>query len=855
MPGQQPQVPLAHQTVQTQTAQDFRRVFGTPTAGLSPGQVAERRLRDGPNAVQEQEASWISILSRQFASPLVGLLAAAGIISFLLGETADGLTIVAILLVNGFLSFSQEFRSARSLRSLKQFLKTTATVRRNGAVLTVSREELVTGDRVVMKAGDEVPADLRLVAASDLRANESTLTGESTDVFKTSSQLDRPASTLRQCHNLVFSGTTIRRGEGEGIVIATGSRTILGSIAHLVAETQHVSAFETNLKRFSGFLLKVVAVSLGIVFLVNLLTPGESVHVSEQLLFALALAISVIPEALPAVTTITLSRGALQLARRHVVVKRLSAIEDLGQIDILCTDKTGTLTENAPAVAQIIAHDKRQLWQALLQGIPPTVRAGAREPGDPFDSALLAVARNDGHPLPASALERELPFNPELRRSGVMVRERQQSRLILRGAPETIVPLCIGGFDDLTLDAILKKAESLGRAGERVIAVAIRDVSPPIPEQAEVLERDLTFLGLVSFVDPLKPSSRRAILQAERLGVEVKIVTGDSAAVAGAVARKLELIRSPLEVMSGDQLEQLSPAEYEHAARTYRVFARMTPEQKYHLIRTLETTNSVGFLGEGINDAPALKLASVSLVVNTASDVARGAADIILLDKGLDVIVDGIKQGRTIFANVLKYVKYTLIGNFGNFFAIAGISLIVDFLPMLPAQILLTNLLTDFPLVAVAGDTVDKNELRRPPHFRLRELGFLTLTLGLVSTLFDFMFFALFRAHSPATIQTLWFTASILTELLLIYSIRTTLPLERAPRASPTLLWLTLTAGLAAVALPLTNLGQRVFHFVHPTGRQLFIILGIVLAYFIVTETVKRLYYRQYRHHSIHAGE
>ncbi len=845
-----PTVPLSHQTVQTQTPTDVLRVLGTPADGLSSGQSTERRLRDGPNIIQERERGWIAIFCRQFASPLIGLLAAAGIVSFILGETTDGLTIVLILIINGFLGFVQEFRSAHSLRSLKKFLKTTTAVRRSGSIRIVPREELVVGDVVVMRAGDEVPADLRLIDASDFRSDESTLTGESTDVFKTASPLDRPATTLYQCHNLVFSGSTVRRGEGEGIVIATGGRTILGSIAHLVAETQHVSTFEANLKRFSRFLLNVVAVSLGLVVIVNLLTKGESVHLTEQLLFALALAVSVIPEALPAVTTITLSRGALELARRHVVVKRLTAIEDLGQIDILCTDKTGTLTENAPAVAQLIADDRGELVHALLEGIPPTVRAGGRESGDPFDHALLVLAGQQGLPLPTAALLREIPFEPTRRRSGVIVRRALGQRLILRGAPETILPLCTHGFDRLTPATLLKKTESLGRVGERVIAVAVRDLDAPIFEKTATLERDLTFLGLVSFVDPLKPTSRRAIIQAEQLGVEVKIVTGDNPAVAGAVAQKLGLIRAPTEVISGDHLERLSPADYGQAARHYRVFARMTPEQKYHLIRTLEKTNSVGFLGEGMNDAPALKLASVSLVVNTASDVARGAADIVLLNTGLDVIVEGITQGRLIFANVIKYIKYTLIGNFGNFFAIAGISLIVDFLPMLPVQILLTNLLTDFPLVAVAGDRVDRSELTRPQHFHLRELGFLTLLLGLTSALFDFIFFGLFRSQSPIVIQSLWFTESILTELLLIYSIRTTLPLERSRGSSPTLIWLTLLAGLTAIALPLTPFGSRVFHFVPPTASMLFIIGAIVVAYFVVTESVKRLYYRRYRFHA-----
>ncbi len=847
-------LPLNHQTVLTQRPPDVLRILKTSTSGLSSAEASQRLLREGPNQIRERESRWSATLLRQFATPLVGLLVAASVISFILGETADALTVIGILVANGLLGFIQEFRSSQSLKTLARYLKSTATVRRDGRVSTIERSDLVPGDLVLLTAGDDLPADLRLITTSALRIDESTLTGESVEVVKSHFPLPHPTTALDACTNLAFAGSAVRHGQGEGIVIATGAQTVFGGIAWLVATTSRESTFEHNLKQFSTFLVKVVAVSLAIVFLVNILTKGPGLNLSEQMLFALALAISVIPEALPAVTTITLSRGALQLAKKHVVVKRLSAIEDLGHIDVLCTDKTGTLTENRPAVARLLGLSRQALLSAWLASIAPTIRQGAREAGDPFDAAVLEYARRHGFRLPAADILNGLPFDPERRRSSALVREGTQHRLVVLGAPETVVSLCRQGFNDVRPEQILDQAATLGQAGERTIAVAVREVARPLPTNLDQLEADLTYLGLISFVDPIKESSRKALLDAEHLGVEVKILTGDSPAVAGAVARKLGLIKSPLDVLTGDQLAAMPAGEYERTVRQTRVFARMTPQQKFDLIRTLETSSAVGFLGEGINDAPGLKLATVSLVVDRAADAARNAADIVLLDKSLHVIVDGIRQGRVIFENIQKYIKYTLVGNFGNFFAIAGISLTINYLPMLPVQILLTNILTDFPLVAVAGDAVDPKETRRPQQFRLRELGFLTLLLGLVSALFDFIFFGTFRTQTPATIQTLWFTASILSELLLIYSIRTRLPFERAITASASLIWLTVGAAAVAIILPFTDFGQSLFHFIQPSAVQLAIIAVIVVSYFIVTETVKQLYYRQYALHTPHSS-
>lgn len=847
-PNRSTAIPIQHQSFQTQRPTDILTIVQSRLTGLTNAEATERFLRDGPNEVQRTATSWVGLLGRQYLTPLVGLLAVAAAISLFLGEVTDGILVIAIIVANGLLGFGQEYRSHRSLRSLDRFFTSTCSVLRDGTIKPISPSELVRGDVVVLQAGDRVPADLRLIESRDLLIDESTLTGESDAVQKDSHALHRPTASLTDNRNLVFGGSFIRHGQGRGVVIATAGQTILGDVATLVAATQRVSSFELQLRSLSRFLIALVSVALTAVVVVNLATKGESIDFAQQLLFAMALAVSVIPEALPAVTTITLARGAVSLTKRHVVVKRLTAIEDLGAIDVLCTDKTGTLTENRPTVARIISNDRHATLGLVLSAIPPSVRSGGRENGDPFDQAILDYARAQGIPIrPGSTID-ELPFDAERRRVGTLVKTEGQLTFIVRGAPESVLALC-QNLTPAERRELLDQCARLGQAGQRVIAVASRSLTATRPHSVAALEHDLDFQGLIAFLDPIKPSTRRALIEAEHLGVQVKMVTGDSPSVAGAVAAQLGLVRSPLDVVTGDQLSAMSPAEYRLAVHDRRVFARMTPRQKFEVIRTLEETNTVGFLGEGINDAPALKLASVSLVVQGASDIARDAADIVLLEKSLNVIIDGIKHGRSIYANVSKYVKYTLVGNVGNFFAIAGISLITDFLPMLPIQILLTNILTDFPLIAVAGDSVDAREVRRPPQFHLRELGFMTLLLGLVSSLFDFIFFGLFRTSSPATIQTLWFSASILTELALIFSLRTTLPFHLARPAAPLLAWLAGLAGLTALLLPLLPIGQSLFRFIQPTPSQLFTIVGLVAAYFIATEAVKQAYYASYRNH------
>jgi Mg2+-importing ATPase len=544
--------------------------------------------------------------------------------------------------------------------------------------------------------------------------------------------------------------------------------------------------------------------------------------------------VSVVPEALPVVTTVSLSRGALRMAQHDVVVKRLTAIEDIGSIEVLCSDKTGTLTENTLTVTGFSPGAHPDLLRYATLTIAET-----GEMTEPFDIAIADATGTD-HRWEVQRLT-ELPFDPRRRRNAVLARTPDGTVLVVRGAPEEIILRSQPGTDREALETWLSDR---GRAGERTIAFAVRTMPRGTTGIDPADEQDLMFLGALAFTDPIKSSAFLAVENARKIGVHLKIVTGDSPEVAGAVGVRIGLIDDPARVMAGSALMALSPEEREQAVTGHSVFARVTPEQKYEIVRVLQQTRTVGFLGEGINDAPALKLAGVSLVVDSAADIAREAADIILLQKDLEVIIEGIQCGREVFANTVKYLKATLSSNFGNFYAVAVASLFIAFLPMLPIQILLVNLLSDFPMISIATDTVDAAELGRPRHYDLKEIVLIAILLGVVSTVFDFAFFAIFVGDGEQVLQTCWFIGSILTELVFLFSIRTRMPFFQASRPSGYVIVLTGVAAAATILLPYTTFGQEVFRFVPPPAGSLAIILGLVAAFFITAELVKISYYR-----------
>lgn len=814
--------------------------------GLSAVEVEERRKKYGFNRLAESKVSPLKIFLRQFKSSFIYLLIAAMVLSFSLGDFTEGWMIVVFLLINTTLGFYQEYRSEQTVELLKKYIATRVKVRRDGKVSTIDARHLVPGDVIIIEAGDSVPADIRIIENLNLAINEEPLTGESAPMQKESAALTQKTSELYEAKNIGFSGTTVVSGRGVGIVFATGAHTMIGDIARLTGETTKESHFEQELGKFSKFILYLVVGTLFFIFIANLIVKGWDANIASLAIFSIALAVSVVPEALPVVMTFSLSRGARRLAKNKVVVKRLSAVEDLGSIQMLCSDKTGTLTENKLTVHNTcgLAENsiaEEAIFASNMGGSYLSVKEQGQNP-DPFDVALWeALDTNDQARLAGCRRLRDIPFDPIRKKSSVLIEQNGATTLIVRGAPESILDVC--EVNPIDKARILSWMALEGRAGRRVLAVASKTLSSR-DYDSERDETDLSFIGCISFVDPIKASAKTAIEEAQKLNVAIKILTGDNKEVAGQVAFEVGLAKSPEAVMTAHEFFALPESEYESTLERISVFARVSPEEKYRIIELLQKKYQVGFLGEGINDAPALKIANVAIAVDSASDIAREAADIILLERSLSAVIGGIREGRVIFANTVKYIRGSLSSNFGNFYAVAISSLFIPFLPMLPLQILLVNLLSDFPAIAIASDSVDPEELREPKQYNVRKIIMFGTALGIVSTVFDFITFASFYKVSPEALQTHWFMVSILTELLFLYSIRSRKWFFKTNRPSATLMGLSALAFIATIAIPFTSFGQSSFHFIRPSAGSLGFVLGIVAIYFVTTEIAKIIYYR-----------
>lgn len=820
--------------------------LSTNPQGLHHSQIQEKFKQYGKNELASHSVGWWSILHRQLFSPFSFILMAVVLISFVLREYIDGVMVLLFFLINISLSFFQEYRSEKSVEQLGKFITSKIHVLRDGKEQRIESAQIVPGDVVILEAGDIVPADMRLTSVTGCTIDESSLTGESVAVEKISEAIK--SDDFFSAKNIAFSGTHVLSGRAVGIVFATGMNTQIGEIADLTQQTQRVSGFEKSITEYSEVILKIIFFTLLVVIGLNIALKYPTIDMFSLLFFSVALAISVIPEGLPVVTTLALSQGALSLAKLKVVVKRLSSIEDLGSIEFLCTDKTGTLTQNVLHVSdtKCMAKSEKELIYTAAVG-SSFLGLKKKEPNNSFDLALwkrLSSAEQ------TQSLKNEypllMPFDPQRKRSTVLLKTPKEFVLITRGVPELLIrhaKLSKEEKKDLEDWAAVQ-----GSSGKRVLAIVSKKLSA-VPKKIEG-DEDLVhaeFLGLISFEDPLKSTTRKALAQAKLLGVQVKILTGDGVQVSAHVAQKVGLIENQKQVITGDQLEALSLEQQQQAVLQYHVFSRVTPEQKHSIIHLLEHHAHVGFLGEGINDAPALKSAHVGIVVHGASDIAVQAADVVLLDNDLQVIIEGIRRGREIFTNTVKYIKTTLASNFGNFFAVAVASLLTTELPMLPLQLLLLNLLSDFPMIAIATDTVDPSEVTKPKQYEVAEVVTLAALLGVVSSFFDFTFFAIFSRHDPAVLQTYWFIGSVLTELVFMFSIRVRGFFLTSIRPSITLIVFGIAAAVLSVLIPFTLVGRAVFSFIAPTTPNLTVVLFIVCVYLIVSESTKLFYYHSIR--------
>ncbi|MBP6881129.1 MAG: HAD-IC family P-type ATPase [Candidatus Pacebacteria bacterium] len=786
--------------------------------GLTKVEVLAKRAEFGKNELPQPKFRFLRLLARQFKSIFIVLLLVAALVTFMLGEPFDATFILVFVFLGVALSLYQEYKSNATADKLQSYLVRTVTVRRDNVDVELPISELVPGDILKLESGEVIPADAVVRFASGLQVDETTFTGESIPVSKVTQEGGKSseASTLLQ-------GTVVVRGLAYAEVTATGQNTRLAKVAHTVSTIETVSDLTKGVDRISMFILRATTITLVFVIVANIFIDGAKADIPHLLIFAIALAISVIPEALPLVITFSLSHGALRLAKESVIVKRLSSVQDLGSIELLCTDKTGTITENK------LVYQNDYLvpgcpWHPLTLSRLTAHDLNESHP-EPFDQATNeALGEEQCAIVGKYVLEEEEPFDPALRSNGAKVRHEDGSLLhIRRGSPEYFITQ--GLVKQSEVEGWLRDEEAQGR---RVLGVGY--------DAGE----GMRFGGFVSFADTLKPSTEKTLQQARDLNVAVTIVTGDSLLVAEAIGRQVGLVASAEEVIEAEDFFALPATEQYRKMGMIRVFARTTPEQKLSLITLLKERYTVGFLGEGINDAAALRAANVSLVVQSASDVARETADIVLLKSNLGVIVEGIKLGRETHANTLKYIRATLISNFGNFYSVAMASLFITFLPMLPKQLLLLNLLSDFPMMAIAFDRVSKSEITRPQKYDFRSLYIIFITLGLVSTIFDFMWFGLFYREGAEVLQTNWFIGSVLTEILLLFSIRSLLPVWKSGRPAPVLIGLTAFAFVATVALPMIPVAAHYFEFTTPSLGDLSLIVIVAFIYIAVTEAVKR---------------
>ncbi len=807
--------------------------------GLSATEVEKRKKIFGKNAVPHKKKNAATILLRQFTSPFTYLLGIAAAVAIATGEYTDASMIVLFTLINTGLGFFQEYRAEQAVQVLLKYWEVKTHVLRDGEITLVAANDLVPGDIVRLQAGDKIPADLRFITAKNVTVDESILTGESVNVHKRMTALDISPKDYYEATNVGFSGTSVLTGEADALIIATGKDAAIGEIASLTNKTKTVSAFEKEIAVFSSFILKLVIVTLSIMFVIDVALKGFS-HIQELVLFSIALTVGVIPEALPVVSTIAMSRGAMRMAKKKVIVKRLSAIDDLGSIEILCTDKTGTITENVMSVAEVLADDERACTRYALLG-SSFLGENEKQQNNAFDLALWKHASHEMQSESRKAKKiMEIPFDPVRRRNEVLLDGPTDGRMtVLRGSPEVVLKLASFTKDPLETGRWLAQQ---GLAGNRVIAIAVRQENTNTTTIEG--EEGYVLAGLVSFHDPIKKSAFDAVEKAKVLGVQIKILTGDSKEVAGAVAERLRLIDDPLDVITGTTFAELSSEEQHAAIKKFHVFARLNPRQKFQVLGLLQEKNVVGFLGEGFNDAPGLKMANVGLAVEGASDIAKEAADVILLNPDLAVIFDGIEEGRRTFANTIKYIKITLAANFGHFYAVAVASFFIPYLPMFPLQILLLNLITDFPMIAIAADNVDVTELKNPSKYNTKYL-ILTITIfGVIGGMFDLATFALFKNFGESYLQSMWFVVGAITEIGLIYSLRTVKPFWRGERPPLSLFLLTSIAIVGAIVLPFVAFGHKVFRFVTPDGNHLLIAAAIIVVELFAMETCKFFLYR-----------
>ncbi len=824
---------------------DILQRVDTRATGLTASEVAQRRELYGSNMLDRHSVSLFGILFRQLTgNPLILILASATTIAYLLGQHISSYYIFAMILLSVVLGFWNEYGAERTVEALLKRISATTFVLRNGTREQVPVSDVTIGDIILLSRGDIAPADLRLIAVNDLQMNESALTGESKTTFKTAQVLGTSPHGLSEMSNQVFMGTSVDNGTGKGVVLAIGKDTEFGKIAKSAAFTKPQTEFEKGLISFGNLLVRTIIILCIGIFIINF-ALGHALL--ESLLFALAIAVGLTPELLPVIVTISLAHGAGKLAKKKVVAKQLIAIENLGNMDVLCTDKTGTLTEDNITLMEyanlLDQRDKEVLIAALNAN---EAMAHNHIVGNGIDAALWKYARQENiKPSDSVVKIDEEPFDFDNKAMFCVVEEGGVRTLIVKGAPDFMLSHSVSE-DTASLAA---KFTAFNTDGLRVAVVASRVVEKKGAYSWDDVH-DLTLLGYVTFLDVPKKGAKLALDDLNDLHVDVKIVTGDNELVTRKICEEVGM--KVTGVIIGSEIDTLTDEQLKDVVISHNIFARLTPDNKLRIIKILRSHGHVvGFMGDGINDITALRGADVGISVNTAVDVAKEAASIVLLDQGLDVICEGIREGRRTFSNTLKYILMGTSSNFGNMFSAAGASFILPFLPMLPVQILVTNGVYDLSQLSIPTDNVDREALVKPRHWNIDFIRKYMIFFGPVSSLYDFltfgaMFFIIqmyygagsFASHG-ALFQTGWFIESVMTEVLVVFVIRT----SRTPffRSRPSRWLLISCLGIVALAvlIPFTRIGADL-GFVAPPAIYFVVLIILVSTYLLLVESLKK---------------
>jgi Mg2+-importing ATPase len=808
--------------------------------GLASEEAVRRLAEAGPNEpAPVRHAGAIAQLLAQFANPLVLILLIASGISAFTGDVASALIVVVIVLLGITVSFVQTYRSQRAVERLREGVTPTATVLRDGDWRELPRRELVRGDVIRLSAGDLVPADARLLQAKDLHVQQAALTGESMPVEKEALEPSEQPRQPTDARNAVFLGTSVVSGTATAVVELTGRATAFGDIAARLAARPPETEFERGTRRFSLFIMKTVLFLVLFVFLVNVAMRHNPI---QSLLFAVALAVGLTPEFLPMIVSVTLAQGAVHMARRKAIVKHLPAMQNFGSMDILCSDKTGTLTSGVMVLHQQLDPLGRPTERIyLLAYLNSFHETGIK---NPLDVAILNAGKAD---IQAYRKLDEIPFDFERRRLSVVVEKAGERLLVAKGAPEGVLACCTAyEVDDQRhpLDAEARQKcettyRNLGAEGQRVLALAYRSV-PPQEAYRAADERDLVLVGFLAFFDPPQKDAGAALEELRKDGVQVKILTGDNELVAQYVCTQVGL--NGARIVLGDELDQMTEPALASVAERTTVFARVSPAQKNRIMLALKARGHVvGFLGDGINDAPSLHAADVGISVATAVDVARDAAEIILLEQSLQVLHSGILEGRKAYGNVMKYLLMGTSSNFGNMFSMAAASLFLPFLPMLPQQILLNNFLYDLSQVTIPTDNVDPAFIQKPRRWDISFIRDFMVFIGPVSSMFDFLTFwallTIFRG-SEAQFHTGWFVESLATQTLVIFVIRTAGNPWRSRPSLPLTVTVLLVV-LVGIVLPFCPLAGPLGFTPLPAGYFLFLVC-VTGTYLLLVDRVKR---------------